>query len=44
MTTADSILDEHRQRSDRDFALMYAEVLNQEARALDASFRGLTRP
>jgi 5-methyltetrahydropteroyltriglutamate--homocysteine methyltransferase len=37
MTTADSILDEHGRRSDADFAMMYADILNQEARALAAA-------
>lgn len=34
MTVADSIIDEHGKRNDRDFAFMYAEILNKEARAL----------
>lgn len=34
MTVADSIIDEHGKRNDRDFAFMYADILNKEARAL----------
>lgn len=37
MTTADSVLDEHRNRSNAAFAMHYAEILNQEARALAAA-------
>jgi 5-methyltetrahydropteroyltriglutamate--homocysteine methyltransferase len=34
MTVADSIVDEYGKLNDHDFAFMYAEILNREARAL----------
>ena len=34
MTLADSVIDEHGGRSDADFAMAYADILNKEARAL----------
>lgn len=34
MTVADSIVDEYGKRDDRDFAFMFAEIVNKEARAL----------
>ena len=37
MTTADSILDEHRGRSDAEFAMDYAAALNREAKACVAA-------
>lgn len=37
MTTADSVLDEHGRRSDADFAMAYAELLNAEAKACVAA-------
>lgn len=37
MTTADSVLDEHARRSDADFAMAYAELLNAEAKACVAA-------
>jgi 5-methyltetrahydropteroyltriglutamate--homocysteine methyltransferase len=37
MTAADSTLDVHRGRSDADVAMMFADALNKEARALAAA-------
>lgn len=37
MTAADSLLDLHRNRSDADVAMLLADILNQEARALEAA-------
>ncbi len=37
MTTADSVLDAHRGRTDADLAMMFAGLLNREARALAAA-------
>lgn len=37
MTSADSVADLHRNRADADIAMMFADVLNREARALAAA-------
>jgi len=37
MTVADSLIDEYGHRTDADFAMAYAKLLNQEVRALSAA-------